>query len=226
MHNFTLVNCDTDSIMVCKPDQSEFTNEEQTLLLKELKRLFPEQISWEPDGYYQRVIIAKAKNYVLYDGKKLTHKGSALKASTKEPALKEFIQLILDAMINKQTNYTEIYNKYVKEINDVQDIKRWVSRKTISATTLSSERENEAKIVRAIEGSDYKEGDRVYMYFTSDGELKLVEKFSNDYCKNTLYGKLYKTAEVFETILPVKEVFPNFSLKRNKKKLEELLNGT
>lgn len=222
-HNFILGPVDTDSISISKHDMSEFTEEEQNNLIAEINSMLPTNIRYSHDGYYKKVIVTKAKNYVLYDGKKITIKGSALKCSTKEPALKEFVDTIIKQMLNDDTNYSETYLKLVREINDIKDIKRWVSRKTISATTLSSERENEAKVVRALKDSDYKEGDRVYMYFTVDNELKLIERFTNDYCKDTLYDKLFKTAKVFETVLPIKEIFPNMSLKRNKKKLEEVL---
>lgn len=223
-HDFILINADTDSIMVCKKDNSVFTKEERVSLLKELNELSPKGLNWDDDGYYETTIILKAKNYILYDGKKIKYKGSSLKSSTLELALKDFLHEIIDAILNDETNYVEIYNKYVKEINNIQDIKRWASKKTISEKTISSERANETKIMDAIEGSDYREGDRVYVYFKEDGTLNLIERFDGQYDKSVFYKKLYNTTLRFETIMNCKELFLNYSLKRNKIKLEELLN--
>lgn len=222
-HDFILINADTDSIMVCKKDNSIFTEEERVTLLKELNGLSPKGLNWDDDGYYETVIILKAKNYILYDGKKVKYKGSSLKSSTLEIALKEFLQEIIQSILNDQTNYVEIYNKYIKEINNIQDIKRWASKKTISEKTLTSERANETKIMDAIKDSDYREGDKVYVYFKSDGSLSLIERFDGDYDKDAFYKKLYNTALRFETIMDCKELFLNYSLKRNKIKLEEVL---
>ncbi|NJO65080.1 MAG: hypothetical protein HC836_45320 [Richelia sp. RM2_1_2] len=42
-------------------------------------------------GIFEKVIIFKAKNYILWDGKKVKSKGSALRSGNREVALKEFI---------------------------------------------------------------------------------------------------------------------------------------
>ena len=49
MHDFLLVNADTDSISVCKKDMSPFSKEEQKKLLEELNNQFPEHIKFEED---------------------------------------------------------------------------------------------------------------------------------------------------------------------------------
>lgn len=220
MYNFELVNCDTDSIMVCKSDKSIYTEEEQKKLLKELNSLFLKNIKWEPDGTFKKVIILKAKNYILQDfDNKITYKGSALKSSKTEIALKEFLHAIIAEILNETYNYKEVYNKYVVEILNVKDINRWTSKKSLTSTTYSSLRANETKIIDAIQGTEYKEGDRVFLYFRNDGTLKLAEKFENDHDIGKLLKKLYTTAQIFANIIP-KETFINFSLKKN----QELLN--
>lgn len=224
MYNFLLVNCDTDSITVCKQDMTEFSKEEQENLLNELNSQFDELINFSDDGYFKRFIVLRAKNYIMDNGKKIKYKGSSLKSSTLELALKEFLQDIINAILNDQTNYTDIYNKYVKEIENVIDIKRWCSKKTISEKTLKSERANESKLRDALEGTEYVEGDKPFVYFKSDDSLSLMEKFDGDYHKDRLYKKLYNCTDRFSEILPVDELFLNYSLKRNKKVLVELLN--
>lgn len=222
-HNFILTGCDTDSIMVCKPDFSPFSKNEQENLLNELNSLYPELIKWDDDGYYECVIVLKAKNYVLWDGKTKKVKGSALKDGKKEVALKEFLNKIIDSIIEERYNYTEIYNSYVKEIMNVTDIKRWASRKTLTDKIFNAERLNEQKVKDAIEDTEYVEGDRVWTFFKEDESLELVENFNGDYNKDRLLRKLYNTAKVFESIMPVKELFLNYGLKRNKELLKEII---
>lgn len=228
MNNFTLVNADTDSITISKPDGSVFDKKEQDNLLNSLNSLFPELIKWEDDGYFHKVVVLKAKNYILYDGKKIKIKGSALKASTKCPALKEFIKRVIDYMIYNdtvnQSDIAKIYMEYVKEIIAISDIKRWAARKTISETTLKSERTNEAKIRSVIEGTEIAEGDRIYTFYLPNDELELVDRFKGEYHKDRLFRNLYDTAYVFESVLDCDTLFTNYALKKNKKPLQELLD--
>ncbi len=221
MKNFTLVNCDTDAIMVCKPDSTPFTKEEQASLLQQLNEQFPERIRWEADGVFEFVAVLGGKNYILYDGKAIKLKGSALRDPKRSPALKEFMDEVIDAMVFEKGGYTEIYNKYVKEILDVKDIKRWSSRKTLSSTMLKSDRTNETRVVDALAGSNYVEGDRFYTFYESPEKITLVENFSGVYDKKKLLGSLYDKAEIFSTVLPTKELFIKYTLKKNEKLLND-----
>lgn len=224
-YNFILVNADTDSISFCKSDQTEFTEEEQESLIAEINSLLPEKIKFENDGIFKKVICLKAKNYILYDGKKIKTKGSALKSSTLEPALKKFILEIVDSLLSDKDNQhlIDIYNKYIKIACSITDIRPWCSKKTITTKTLESERTNEDKIRKAIENTEYVEGDKIYVYFDEEENLKLVEHFDGKYNKDVFLKKLHNATSRFETILPVKELFLNYALKRNKNALNELL---
>lgn len=224
MFNFKVVACDTDSVFFKKEDESPFTEEEIEKYLAEVNSIQPEKIRWELNGEFSKLITLKAKNYIMWDGVKPKYKGSALKSSTLEPALKEFISEIINAILNDNTDYTSIYNKYVKEINDIKDIRRWSSKKTLSATTYKSDRANETKIINAIIGSEYSEGDRIYTYYLLNEDLALAENFKGEYNRKIYYGKLYCATERFSTIMNTKELFPNYALKRNQSKLEEVLN--
>lgn len=220
-HNFLLSNCDTDSVMFCKPDGVEFSIEEQEDLLKELNSLFPKRIHFEHDGLFSRVLVLKAKNYVLWDGKKLKIKGSALKASTKEKALKELIKEIIDSLLNERSDLLEIYHRYIKECMNVKDITRWASRKTITEAVMNPERTNEQKVADALEGEEFQAGDRVYTYFKSDGSLELVKNFNGDYDQYKLMEKVYKTFQIFDSVIDLQD-FIKYHLKTRRKFLEEL----
>lgn len=222
-----IVNADTDSISFTKSGEEEFTEEECDMLLADLNGQYPEKIRFEDDGLFKRVCVLKAKNYILYDGKKIKIKGSALKATTKSPALKEFIGKIIEYIIHtpgmQQEDILGIYNSYVNEISNIKDIKRWAARKTISDKVLNSERTNESKLRDAIEGTEIVEGDRCHVYYTPENELKLVQDFDGNYNKDRLYQNLYDTAWVFESVLDCDMLFTNYKLKKNKKLLEEML---
>jgi len=230
-NKFTLVNGDTDSISFCKPDFSEIISEERKELLEDLNSLYPEQINWEDDGYYSTCIVVKAKNYVMHDKneknptKQLKYKGSAIKATTKEKALQQFIKDIIDAILNKTNNYKEIYESYVKEIIDMPDINRWASKKTITEKVLNPKQTAQEKIFEAIQGKDYSEGDKFYFFFKSDNSLCLVEDYDGDYNVVKLLKKLYDTAIVFKSILPIEKLFIKYYIKKNQQLLQNLLTS-
>ncbi len=203
---------------------SPFSEKEQEDILKELNTQFPEHIKFEADGYFPVFIVLAAKNYILYDGKKIKTKGSSLRDTKKEPALREFIDECIRILVfnEPQEKLVETYNKYIKEALDVKDIKRWCSKKTITDKVETSERANETKLKAAIAGTEYVQSDKVYVFFTENEQLCLAEHYKGDYNRDRLIEKLFKTTQVFKNILPVKDLFKNYSLKRNKKSLEEL----
>ncbi len=230
-YNFIITPTDTDSISFCKPDGAKFSKEESDALLKELNSISPELMIWELDGgdngVYERVLVLRAKNYVTYYNGKMTKKGSAIIDPKRQPALKEFVNEMIDALIfdtakGDNSYYVNVYHKYVKEILNVTDIKRWASRKTLSSTMQESDRTNETRILDALEGSNYVEGDRFYTFFKSENEICLVENFTGEYDKSRLLKSLYNTASIFSTVLPTKELFINYSLKTKQKLLQDI----
>lgn len=246
-HNFIISGGDTDAINFSKQDGSPFSKEEVDAIFKELNEISPEFMVWECDGVFDKVIVVRAKNYILYDGKKIIIKGSGLKVTMKETALKEMIKRFIDSMLelSKETP-SEIYHSYVKEIHNIKDISRWCSKKTITASVLKPKRSNEQKVADALLGKGYTEGDKIKVYFKYDGErinekispktgkvsrtkeklfiLKCEEDWDNDHSADKLLGKLYKNVQVFEKVLDM-SLFPNFALSKNKKLLEEFLES-
>lgn len=225
---FKIVNADTDSISYCKPNGEEISTEEREALLNELNALFPRLIHFEHDGdnlgYYPTVVILKAKNYILFDGKKIKMKGNSLKATGKGTALKEMLKRVVDSIVYNKGDIQSIYLEYIKEAAQVKDMKRWASRKTISDKTLTNDRTNEVRIRDAIAGSEYVEGDRVWLYNKTKTELALVEKFDGIYDVDKILNSVYDTIWVFENVLDCESLFKNYKLKKWKKELEELLN--
>lgn len=222
MNNFQIVNADTDSISFCKPDGTFIPIDERKVFIKDINDKSPEFMQWADDGYYKKVIILMAKNYVLQteDGK-IKYKGGAIKAPGKPLALRELIKKIIDLMLEEKTTYVELYNEYAKEILNVKDIKRWADRKSLTSTTFSSKRTNETKIIDAIKGTEYVEGNRIWVYFRKDKSLSLVEHYDGDYSKTALLKKLYNTIEIFDQVLDINQ-FPKYYTIKGRKQLEAL----
>lgn len=221
MFNFKVVAFDTDSLFMKKQNQEPFSEEEQEALLQSLNAQFGAGIRWELNGLFSKLITLKAKNYIMYDGKSIKIKGSGLKSSKTEPAFKEFMNEIIESMVYDRNNYLEIYNKYVKEIMDVKDIKRFATKKTYTNKIDTSERTNETKVKDAIAGSEYVEGDKIYLYYKPDDTMSLIENFNGDYNRKRLLKRIYDTIKIFRNVLDL-SIFLNYSLKKNNKQLEEL----
>lgn len=221
-HNFVIVNGDTDSIAFKKPDETPFTEQEQEAILAELNALMPENIVWKNDKHYRRVIVFKAKNYVMDDGKKVKIKGSALKASKKEPALREFIKEVIDLLLkDRKEQVLFAYLRKVDEINRLTDIAPWCFKVTVTKKVLDPQATFQKKIREAIGDYPVAEGDKVYLFFKEDGSLCLRENFKGDFDRSKLLGKLRDTMEVFGSVFDV-GLFPDLTLKRNQELLASL----
>lgn len=185
--NNLIVNVDTDSIMIVKPDQSPWSKEEQILFLQKLNQQFPELINWDHDGVYSSVLVIASKNYALLPegSNKLKIKGSGLKDQKKEPALKEMLNKIVDIMLKENQENIEnkvklIYEEYVKEALNPTDISRWCQKKNASEVILKCKgyekytpeqlktkeiRPNETNIWDAIKMEELVQpGDKFYLY--------------------------------------------------------------
>lgn len=225
-HNFKIVGGDTDSIMFCKPDMSPFNKQEQDALLSEINSLLPTEIKFANDGIFSKVLYLKTKNYVMIDEKgKRKIKGSSLKSATLEPILKNLLNEFIEELIAEQRLdvLQTIYNKYIEMANNITDIRPWCTKKTLSPTTYRSERKNETDIIDAIKGTEYRSGDKVYLYPVSKivetGEFykvgankgnpktktvrswQLLEKFDGNYDKDTYLSKIKKTTDRFSTVI-------------------------
>jgi len=208
-HNYEIVNVDTDSFSF-HINQEPVSKEKRDELQDELNSLYPELIRWEDDGYFDRVVVLRAKNYVLNVGGKIKWKGSGIKATTKEKALQELIHDIIKSFLGMDDRTPlEIYESCVEEGFNVEDISRWCSKKSVTTSLLKAKRENEAKPLRAIEGEGLQIGDKFYVYFYDKDTLKLDKHFDGVYDKKKMMEKVYNTIKVFSGILDVKNTFKN-----------------
>lgn len=205
-NNFTLVNLDTDSISFTKPDGSAFTDDEQTDLLLELNSNFPEKIKWEHDGIYEKVVVLKAKNYILLKDGKITKKGSSLKSSKIEPALKQFMGEVIDLLLtDRRDDVLNVYHKYVYEVHNLTDISPWVSKRTVTEAVLNPERSNEQKVLDAVGSTPVSMGDKIYVYYADEEHTEEVPKYRTDKNTKEKYIAGYTTKVITDHPLRLRE---------------------
>ncbi|HEY9248249.1 MAG TPA: DNA polymerase domain-containing protein, partial [Rariglobus sp.] len=84
-HGCTILEADTDGIYL----SSDAFFDRPEALLEKVTGVLPPGIELEYDGRYEAMFCYKAKNYALYDGRKVTIRGSALRSRGIEPYLKK-----------------------------------------------------------------------------------------------------------------------------------------
>lgn len=252
-HNFILGPVDTDSFSICKPDMSPFSIEEQNELMEEINSYMPELIKYAHDGYFNTCVVLKAKNYILEDSKgRIKLRGSSLKDQKKEPALGEMMRKMIECLISDNPqNLINIYHDYIRETLNVQDIRRWCAKKTITKAVLNcahdhEARMNEVKVYDAVKDiPGLQEGDKVYLYPTILGTeiipggvslktgkplkdksklvtgLKLAEKWAGDEDKDKLIQRVVDTVDIFANVIDINQ-FVDYTLNKNKNLLTSL----
>ena len=105
------LEADTDGIYI---SSDNFFNRPEELLAK-VESVLPAGLELEYDGRYEAMFCYKAKNYALFDGKKITLRGSALRSRGTEPFLKKFtdhlIRFLLGAAAESPLAGLEDYRK-------------------------------------------------------------------------------------------------------------------
>jgi DNA polymerase elongation subunit (family B) len=231
IHDFKLVNLDTDSLSFAKSDESEFTPVEMEQIEKELNDIM--YCNWEDDGEFSRVIVSKAKNYVLLPkgSEKYKKKGSSLTDSKKEPALTEMLDQLIDSLVFNKGLEKDIYNRYIEEAKNIKDIKRWAVKKSITKKLLEGTRKNETKVTDALNLENVREGDKVWLFNKVEGEvqdvkkgepvvykktglpkmipnkvLKLIEEFDGNYDVEHYIGRVDATLDILDAVLDIKQI--------------------
>jgi len=98
-HGCTILEADTDGIYLSS--ESYFDTPEALLAL--VTPILPPGIELEYDGRYRAMFCYKAKNYALYDGKKITLRGSALRSRGIEPFLKKLSDQLIQFLLGAST---------------------------------------------------------------------------------------------------------------------------
>ncbi|MBI5767259.1 MAG: DNA polymerase [Verrucomicrobia bacterium] len=110
-HGCTILEADTDGIYL----SSEQYFADPDALLARVTHILPPGIELEYDGRYLAMFCYKAKNYALYDGKKIILKGSALRSRGIEPFLKklsdQLIRFLLGASAESPVVVLEDYRR-------------------------------------------------------------------------------------------------------------------
>ena len=110
-HGCTILEADTDGIYL----SSETYFNEPDALLALVATILPPGIELEYDGRYTAMFCYKAKNYALYDGKKITLRGSALRSRGIEPFLQrlgeQLIHYLVGASAESPVPLVEDYRK-------------------------------------------------------------------------------------------------------------------
>ncbi|MGD1032209.1 MAG: DNA polymerase domain-containing protein [Opitutaceae bacterium] len=91
-HGCTILEADTDGIYLA----SEQYFREPDALLSLVEKILPSGIELEFDGRYSAMFCYKAKNYALFDGRKIILRGSALRSRGIEP----YLQRLSDRLIH------------------------------------------------------------------------------------------------------------------------------
>lgn len=205
-HNFDISILDTDSLTISKPDGSPFDQAEIDKLTKQINDISDELIRWEFEFYIPRIVVIRAKNYIMYDGKKIKTKGSATRDQKKEKALSEMMAEIIEALCyDKLDTIKDIYHKFVIEATNPTDILRWSSKKNASEAVLNCMgyekytpeqlkkkeiRPNETNIWDAIKMEELVQaGDRFFLYPAILGSTSTFKTYKNGKTKET---KVYK----------------------------------
>ena len=97
-HGCMILEADTDGIYLSA--ERYFSKPEQLLAM--VAPTLPPGIELEYDGSYASMFCYKAKNYALYDGKKVTLRGSALRSRGIEPYLKKLSRQLLRYLVGAE----------------------------------------------------------------------------------------------------------------------------
>ncbi|MCE2862779.1 MAG: hypothetical protein RIR76_1797 [Verrucomicrobiota bacterium] len=118
------LEADTDGIYLA----SEKHHQEPEFLLHRVANALPEGIELEYDGRYQAMFCYKAKNYALYDGERITLRGSALRSRGIEP----FLKRLTDELIRHLLGVSP-----VSPLDTIADFRRRLPRREVPVSELA-----------------------------------------------------------------------------------------
>ena len=99
-HGCTILEADTDGIYL----SSDAYFDQPEALLALVAPILPPGIELEYDGRFEAMFCYKAKNYAVYDGTKITLRGSALRSRGIEPYLKKLTDQLIHFLLGAEAN--------------------------------------------------------------------------------------------------------------------------
>lgn len=176
-----VLEADTDGLYV----HSKKYYEDPDKLLEKAKSLLPKGVDLEFGGSYEAMFCYKAKNYALYDGKKVTIRGSALRSRATEPFLKELSDCLIHYLLGaKKKSPVKLIDEMIQEIESGKmAIERLAKGEYLSQNPEAYEKQVEAggKSRRASlevalkSKKNYKMGDQVRYYITEKEKGKTAD---------------------------------------------------
>ena len=123
-HGATILEADTDGIYL----SSEKYFGQPDALLALVVPVLPAGIELEYDGRYESMFCYKMKNYALYDGKKVTLRGSALRSRGIEPFLKKLSDRLITFLLGVAPE---------SPLDLLQDYRRQLAARTLPVAELA-----------------------------------------------------------------------------------------
>ncbi len=112
-HGCTILEADTDGIYLSSAKYFE----QPEALLALVAPVLPGGIELEYDGRYTAMFCYKAKNYALYDGRKITLRGSALRSRGIEPFLKKLSDQLIRYLLGAASESPlALYEDYRRQL--------------------------------------------------------------------------------------------------------------
>jgi hypothetical protein len=209
---------------------SPFTDEEQEALTAEINAMLPEFVKVSIDGYWPAMVVIKTKNRISLDTKgKIALKGSSLRSSKLEPAIKAYQKKCIDALLGlSDAELMTLYQNECKSLVSLVSVVPWASRKALSEKTFKSDRKNERSLREAVAGSGAVVGDRVQVYFDVHNNLKLIENYdpaNPDHNLPRLLKKLFTSSKLFETVVPEFKNRTNYGLSTKAKAYNDMVRA-
>ncbi len=173
-----ILEADTDGIYVAAPDYFESPDK----LLERVAPVLPEGIDLEYDGAFEAMFCYKAKNYALYDGRKVTIRGSALRSRGIEPYLKDltdsFIRHLLGVEPESPLKKAQVYRERIRSgdvaIEEIarSEVLSQSPEAYVKALESAKKKPRRASLEAALQMTPVpKSGDRV-AYYIAPGEKK------------------------------------------------------
>lgn len=205
-HGATVIEVDTDGALI-RPPESVTSERDEHQLVEMAGSVAGEGIRLAHDGRYRGMLSLRLKNYALltYDGRVIL-KGSSLRSRREEGFLRIFLAdavarfLEPDRYGDVRTYYIDIATRLRRGAMSPDLIAR---TETVTEQTFRSD--SSRRLAAAVAGERI--GERVQVYYRTDGALARIEEYSGDEDRGYLLRRLRDTAMRFRPVFDTDEAF-------------------